>query len=70
MNDHFGNFSTNVGGLENPLAQMASNDYAVGRLVEAVTNSPYWKDTAIFIVMKMMRRTDRITSMRITRRCL
>ena len=50
MNDHFGNFSTNVGGLENPLAQMASNDYAVGRLVEAVTNSPYWKDTAIFIV--------------------
>src|SRR5579862_413148 len=50
MNDHFGNFSTNVGGLENPLAQMASNDYAVGRLVEAVSNSPYWKDTAIFIV--------------------
>ena len=50
MNDHFGNFSTNVASLENPLAQMASNDYAVGRLVEAVTNSPYWKDTAIFIV--------------------
>jgi YVTN family beta-propeller protein len=50
MNDHFGNFSTNVGGLENPLAQMASNDYAVGRLVEAVSNSPYWKETAIFIV--------------------
>src|SRR5208282_5359718 len=34
----------------NPLAQMASNDYAVGRLVEAVSNSPYWKDTAIFVV--------------------
>jgi len=29
---------------------MASNDYAVGRLVEAVSNSPYWKDTAIFVV--------------------
>jgi YVTN family beta-propeller protein len=50
MEDHFGNFSTNVGGLENPLAQMASNDYAVGRLVEAVSNSPYWKNTAIFVV--------------------
>ena len=50
MNDHFGNFSSNVAGLENPLSQMASNDYSVGRLVEAVTNSPYWKDTAIFVV--------------------
>lgn len=50
MNDHFGNFSSNIAHLENPLAQFASNDYAVGRLVEAVSNSPYWKDTAIFVV--------------------
>jgi YVTN family beta-propeller protein len=50
MEDHFGNFSTNVATLENPLSQMASNDYALGRLVEAVSNSPYWKDTAIFVV--------------------
>jgi YVTN family beta-propeller protein len=50
MEDHFGNFSSNAAGLENPLAQMASNDYAVGRLVEAVSKSPYWKDTAIFVV--------------------
>jgi hypothetical protein len=50
MEDHFGNFSSNAASLENPLAQMASNDYAVGRLVEAVSNSPYWKDTAIFVV--------------------
>jgi len=50
MEDHFGNFSTNAGNLENPLAMMASNDYAVGRLVEAVSNSQYWKDTAIFVV--------------------
>jgi YVTN family beta-propeller protein len=50
MEDHFGNFSSNIAGLENPLSQMASNDYAVGQLVEAVTNSPYWKDTAIFVV--------------------
>jgi YVTN family beta-propeller protein len=50
MEDHFGNFSSNAGGLENPLSQMASNDYAVGQLVEAVSNSPYWRDTAIFVV--------------------
>ncbi len=48
--DHFGNFSTNIAHLENPLSQMASNDYALGRLVEAVSHSPYWKDTAIFVV--------------------
>ena len=29
---------------------VADNDYAVGRLVEAVSSSPYWKDTAIFVV--------------------
>jgi YVTN family beta-propeller protein len=50
MEDHFGNFSSNAANLENPLAQMASNDYAVGRLVEAVSHSPYWQSTAIFVV--------------------
>ena len=29
---------------------MADNDYAVGRLVEAVSKSPYWKSTAIFVL--------------------
>lgn len=33
-----------------PQFYVAENDYAVGYLVEAVTNSPYWKDTAIFVV--------------------
>jgi DNA-binding beta-propeller fold protein YncE len=35
-----------------PTAQfyVADNDYAVGRLVETVSASPYWRDTAIFIV--------------------
>lgn len=50
MMDHFGNFGTNIAHEENPLSQMADNDYALGRLVEAVSNSPYWKDTAIFVV--------------------
>jgi YVTN family beta-propeller protein len=33
-----------------PRAMVADNDYAVGQLVEAVSKSPYWKKTAIFIL--------------------
>ena len=29
---------------------VADNDYALGKLAEAVSNSPYWKDTAIFVI--------------------
>jgi hypothetical protein len=29
---------------------VADNDYALGLMVEALSNSPYWKDTAIFVV--------------------
>jgi YVTN family beta-propeller protein len=32
-----------------PAAFVADNDLAVGRVVDAVSHSPYWKDTAIFI---------------------
>jgi YVTN family beta-propeller protein len=37
-------------GTPTPQFYVAENDYAVGRLVEEVSNSPYWKDTAIFIL--------------------
>ena len=37
-------------GRPTPQFYMADNDYALGRLVEAVSHSPYWKDTAIFVV--------------------
>src|SRR5947199_10195754 len=37
-------------GFPTPQFMVADNDYAVGRLVEAVSSSPYWKDTAIFII--------------------
>jgi YVTN family beta-propeller protein len=37
-------------GSRSPRAMVADNDYAVGQLVEAVSNSPYWKDTAIFVL--------------------
>jgi DNA-binding beta-propeller fold protein YncE len=33
-----------------PAASVADNDLAVGRVVEAVSHSPYWDDTAIFII--------------------
>lgn len=37
-------------GFPTPQFLVADNDYAVGRLVEAVSSSSYWKDTAIFVV--------------------
>lgn len=37
-------------GRPTPKAHMADNDLALGRIVEAVSNSPYWKDTVIFVV--------------------
>ena len=33
-----------------PRAMIADNDYAVGQLVEAVSKSKFWKETAIFVV--------------------
>ena len=37
-------------GKPRPAASVADNDLAVGRVVEAVSHSPYWDDTAIFII--------------------
>ena len=37
-------------GKPRPAASIADNDLAVGRVVEAVSHSPYWDDTAIFIL--------------------
>jgi YVTN family beta-propeller protein len=48
--DHFGNFNNAVAGLNTPELQMADNDYAVGLLVEKISKSPYWKDTAIVVI--------------------
>jgi phosphoesterase family protein len=33
-----------------PRACMADNDLALGRIVQALSKSPYWKDTVIFVV--------------------
>ncbi len=37
-------------GLPIPRAMVADNDLALGRIVETISHSPYWKDSAIFIV--------------------
>jgi DNA-binding beta-propeller fold protein YncE len=39
-----------VPGAPTPRAMIADNDLALGRMVEAISNSAYWKDSAIFIV--------------------
>lgn len=36
-------------GTPTPQAYVADNDYALGRLVDAVSHSEFWKDTAIFV---------------------
>ena len=37
-------------GERTPRAMVAENDVALGRLVEAISHSPFWKDTAIFVI--------------------
>ncbi|MDE2483201.1 MAG: hypothetical protein KGN02_13570 [bacterium] len=46
-NDH--TWGTRAGKLT-PQAYVAQNDHALGRLVDVVSHSPYWKDTAIFAI--------------------
>src|SRR5262249_21975406 len=46
-NDH--TYGTRVG-KPTPTAMVADNDLALGMVVEAVTNSKFWKDTAIFVL--------------------
>jgi YVTN family beta-propeller protein len=45
-NDH--TFGTSVG-KPTPRAAVADNDLALGRIVDAVSHSKHWKDTAIFV---------------------
>jgi DNA-binding beta-propeller fold protein YncE len=48
--DHFGNTGTAVAGLHTNSLQMSDNDYAIGKVVETISHSQYWKNTAIFIL--------------------
>ncbi|MEU6970408.1 alkaline phosphatase family protein [Kitasatospora aureofaciens] len=42
--------SDHTGGPAGPAAQVADNDLAVGRIVQEISHSEYWKDSAIFVV--------------------
>ncbi len=46
-NDHTAGLSKNK---PRPAASVADNDLAIGRVVEAVSHSPYWDDTAFLIL--------------------
>jgi YVTN family beta-propeller protein len=46
-NDHTEGASA---GKPTPRAFMADNDLAVGRIIDALSHSAYWRDTAVFIV--------------------
>ncbi|ATY14105.1 phosphoesterase [Amycolatopsis sp. AA4] len=42
--------SDHTGGPPSPAAQVADNDLAVGKIVDKISHSQYWKDSAIFVV--------------------
>ncbi|WP_460105100.1 alkaline phosphatase family protein [Streptomyces sp. YKOK-J1] len=42
--------SDHTGGPANAAAQVADNDLATGRIVDEISHSRYWKDSAVFIV--------------------
>jgi len=42
--------SDHTGGPPSPAAQVSDNDLATGQIVDQISHSKYWKDSAIFIV--------------------
>jgi DNA-binding beta-propeller fold protein YncE len=50
MNDHTGNFATAIDGVNTPEIQQADNDYAVGMLIQKVSESKYANNTLIFVI--------------------
>lgn len=47
--DHMGSFSTALGGVNTPETQQADCDYSVGKLIEAIANSPYASSTIVVV---------------------
>jgi YVTN family beta-propeller protein len=51
MTDHTGTTGVPTGyTVPDPVAQVADNDLAVGRVVDTISHSRFWKSTAIFVV--------------------
>ena len=41
--------TTGLGGTQTPRSQVAQNDAAVGQVISALSKSPYWSSTAVFV---------------------
>jgi DNA-binding beta-propeller fold protein YncE len=50
MHDHTGNFGTAIDMVNTPELMEADNDYAVGLLIQKISNSVYAQNTLIFVV--------------------
>jgi YVTN family beta-propeller protein len=48
--DHLGNFGDAIDGVDTPDTQIADHDWAVGRLVEALSRTPFWESTVVVVV--------------------
>jgi hypothetical protein len=48
--DHTGSLSSAIEGLDTPKLELSDHDYAIGKLVEAVSHSKYWSSTAIIML--------------------
>ena len=45
--DHLGSFMTALDGVSTPDTQLADHDYSLGRLVERLSQSPFWEETVV-----------------------
>jgi DNA-binding beta-propeller fold protein YncE len=48
--DHLGGFGDALDGVDTPDAQMADHDWALGSLVAALSRTPFWETTVVFVV--------------------
>ncbi|QUD87580.1 bifunctional YncE family protein/alkaline phosphatase family protein [Phenylobacterium montanum] len=48
--DHTGNFGEGLDGVDTVETEVADNDYAVGLVLQKLAQSPYAKDTLVFVV--------------------
>ena len=50
MHDHTGSYSTAIDGVNTPDLEIADNDYAVGLVVQKISQSPFAGNTLIFVI--------------------
>jgi YVTN family beta-propeller protein len=48
--DHLGRFLSALDGVSTPDTQVADHDYALGRLVERISKTPFWEETVIIAI--------------------